>query len=74
MRWFVLLVLVASGSGGCVVLHGAMERQIGIAENCNKTKVLDQSGGVARVDVCGKIRTCRWSDDAQSWACDPPKN
>lgn len=74
MRWVVLLALVAIGSGGCFFLHAAMERQIGLAENCKNPKVLDQWGSVARVDVCGKIRTCRFSEDVRSWVCDPQKH
>lgn len=73
MRWLVLLVVV--GLAGCATpwIYPAMERQINLAEGCDDAKVIEQMGQVARVRVCGEVKTCRFSDDVQSWVCNNPQ-
>ena len=57
---------------GChAIIQPAMRRQIGEQERCptERVEVLEMSGSWARVRVCGQVKTCRYSQDVNSWLC-----
>lgn len=76
-HFFAIAVAIAIAAPGCAlqraILHSAMRDQIAFAEGCpvDRVKVLENEGPIARVSVCGRVKVCRWSEDARSWVCKP---
>lgn len=65
---FVVVLVVLSGCVPDAMLRGHIGDQYGCP--ADRVEILENHGNFVRARICGRVATCRFSRDVNTWVCD----